>query len=116
MRAQEIIGSRAGRAAVQAMTALALVTGLVAPAWSQSAETPTPPPAAAPSAIPEKQAPPQASPPGSKETDQTGKPSSVIVPPPVDLGIKVPAPAPNDHMPVIAPPGTPGGDPKVVPK
>ena len=42
--------------------------------------------------------------------------NGVICPPPtVDPGIKKPA-APGGPMPVIPPPGTPGGDPNVRPK
>jgi hypothetical protein len=39
----------------------------------------------------------------------------VICPPNVDPGIKVPAPE-TGKMPVIPPPGSPGGDPNVKPK
>jgi hypothetical protein len=41
--------------------------------------------------------------------------SGVICPPNVDPGIKVPTPE-TGKMPVIPPPGSPGGDPKVQPK
>ena len=48
----------------------------------------------------------------SDKLDQGG---GVICPPNVDPGIKVPAPE-TGKMPVIPPPGSPGGDPKVQPK
>ena len=48
----------------------------------------------------------------SEKLDQGG---GVICPPDVDPGIKAPAPD-TGKMPVIPPPGSPGGDPKVQPK
>ena len=48
----------------------------------------------------------------SDKLDQGG---GVICPPDVDPGIKTPAPE-TGKMPVIPPPGSPGGDPKVQPK
>ena len=48
----------------------------------------------------------------SEKLDQGG---GVICPPNVDPGIKAPAPD-TGKMPVIPPPGSPGGDPKVQPK
>ena len=48
----------------------------------------------------------------SDKLDQSG---GVICPPNVDPGIKTPAPD-TGKMPVIPPPGSPGGDPKVQPK
>lgn len=48
----------------------------------------------------------------SDKLDQGG---GVICPPNVDPGIKRPAPE-TGKMPVIPPPGSPGGDPKVQPK
>ena len=48
----------------------------------------------------------------SDKLDQGG---GVICPPDVDPGIKTPAPD-TGKMPVIPPPGSPGGDPKVQPK
>ena len=41
--------------------------------------------------------------------------AGVICPPNVDPGMKTPAPE-TGKMPVIPPPGSPGGDPKVQPK
>jgi hypothetical protein len=48
----------------------------------------------------------------SDKLDQGG---GVICPPDIDPGIKTPAPE-TGKMPVIPPPGSPGGDPKVQPK
>jgi len=48
----------------------------------------------------------------SDKLDQAG---GVICPPNVDPGMKTPAPE-TGKMPVIPPPGSPGGDPKVQPK
>ena len=50
-------------------------------------------------------------------SDKLNQGGGVICPPNVDPGIKAPAPAPEtDKMPVIPPPGSPGGDPNVKPK
>jgi hypothetical protein len=48
----------------------------------------------------------------SEKLDQT---NGVICPPNVDPGIKAPTPDAG-KMPVIPPPGSPGGDPNVQPK
>jgi hypothetical protein len=48
----------------------------------------------------------------SEKLDQT---KGVICPPDVDPAMKAPTPKTGD-TPVIAPPGTPGGDPSVEPK
>lgn len=48
----------------------------------------------------------------SDKLDQGG---GVICPPNVDPGMKAPAPE-TGKMPVIPPPGSPGGDPSVQPK
>jgi hypothetical protein len=48
----------------------------------------------------------------SDKLDQGG---GVICPPDVDPGMKAPAPE-TGKMPVIPPPGSPGGDPTVKPK
>ena len=48
----------------------------------------------------------------SEKLDQGG---GVICPPDVDPAIRTPAPE-TGKMPVIPPPGSPGGDPKVQPK
>ena len=48
----------------------------------------------------------------SEKLDQSG---GVICPPDVDPGMKAPAPE-TGKMPVIPPPGSPGGNPQVQPK
>jgi hypothetical protein len=48
-------------------------------------------------------------------SDKLDQGAGVICPPDVDPGMKTPAPE-TGKMPVIQPPGTPGGDPKVQPK
>jgi hypothetical protein len=48
----------------------------------------------------------------SQKLDQGG---GVICPPDVDPGMKAPTPEAG-KMPIIPPPGSPGGDPKVQPK
>jgi len=48
-------------------------------------------------------------------SDKLDEGGGVICPPNVDPGIKAPAPD-TGKMPVIPPPGSPGGDPKVQPK
>ena len=56
--------------------------------------------------------------PGDSSTslsDKLDQAVGVICPPNVDPGMKTPAPE-TGKMPVIPPPGSPGGDPKVQPK
>ena len=48
-------------------------------------------------------------------SDKLEQTNGVICPPNVDPGIKAPTP-PSGDMPVIPPPGSPGGDPTVQPK
>ncbi len=48
-------------------------------------------------------------------SDKLDRGGGVICPPNIDPGIKAPAPE-TGKMPVIPPPGSPGGDPKVQPK
>jgi hypothetical protein len=47
---------------------------------------------------------------------QLGKTQGVICPPDVDPGMKKPTPQTGGAMPVVPPPGTPGGNPNVQPK
>jgi hypothetical protein len=51
-------------------------------------------------------------------SDKLARTEGVICPPPeLDPDIRAPAPAPNrSNMPVIPPPGSPGGDPSLRPK
>src|SRR6185437_6593538 len=85
---------------------LALTLAALGPACAQA-------PAQAPSGA-EK---PCAQPGDSSKTlsDKLDQGGGVICPPNVDPGIKAPAPD-TGKMPVIPPPGSPGGDPKVQPK
>jgi hypothetical protein len=48
-------------------------------------------------------------------SDKLGRTNGVICPPNVDPSIKAPTPH-GGSMPVIPPPGSPGGDPSVQPK
>ena len=55
--------------------------------------------------------------PGGTLGDQLSRSHGVIVPPPVrDKNVITPPNADKAKMPVIPPPGTPGGDQKIVPK
>jgi hypothetical protein len=61
----------------------------------------------------------QPSPPAKPEcsNNQLGEPSKgVICPPDIDPGMKIPPPETGAKMPVIPPPGAPGGDQKIQPK
>jgi hypothetical protein len=50
-------------------------------------------------------------------SDKLSRQQGMLQPPAVDPGIRAPLPPQaNGPMPVISPPGTPGGDQKVVPK
>jgi hypothetical protein len=56
-------------------------------------------------------------PPGRNLSDQLARSDGVICPPgQVDPEIHAPAPQPGGAMPVIPPPGSPGGDQSVKPK
>jgi hypothetical protein len=58
----------------------------------------------------------QETPPGRSLSDKLAQSNGVICPPPeVDPAIKAPTP-PAGKMPVIPPPGGPGGEPEPVPK
>ena len=52
---------------------------------------------------------------GQSLSDKLNQSNGVICPPNVDPGIKAPTPQAG-KMPVIPPPGSPGGDPSVQPK
>jgi hypothetical protein len=88
---------------------LALTFAAVGPACAQtpSAEQKTP----------SAEQKPRSEPGDSSKTlsDKLAQGGGVICPPNVDPGIKVPAPE-TGKMPVIPPPGSPGGDPNVKPK
>jgi hypothetical protein len=49
-------------------------------------------------------------------SEKLGQTHGVICPPDIDPKMHAPPPAHGDKMPVIPPPGSPGGDPNVVPK
>jgi hypothetical protein len=83
----------------------------------------TNPPVAPPSASqpPPEQIAPGGTPPGMRSTenlsDKLARQQGTLHPPPVDPGISAPLPAHGQGtMPVIPPPGTPGGDQTVTPK
>jgi len=89
-----------------------------APAFAQSLPPVAPPSASQPP--PEKIAPggmPSGSQSGQTLSDKLAKQQGTLDPPKVDPGIQAPLPSPSrGTMPVIPPPGTPGGNPAVVPK
>ncbi len=49
-------------------------------------------------------------------SDKLARTDGVLCPPNVDPAIKAPPPQTGGRMPVIPPPGAPGGDPSVQPK
>src|ERR1700722_17385423 len=100
--------------------AAAIAAAISASAAQAQSERPVPP-SATPST--RRDCPPSAGNPPAKETtgsaplsDRLAQSKGVICPPAgVDPGIAVP-PVGGGRMPVIPPPGTPGGDPGIVPK
>ena len=53
---------------------------------------------------------------GEPLSDKLARTGGVICPPNVDPEIKAPTPESGNKMPIIPPPGSPGGDPSVQPK
>jgi uncharacterized low-complexity protein len=53
---------------------------------------------------------------GEPLSDKLARTDGVICPPNVDPEIKAPTPESGNKMPVIPPPGGPGGDPSIQPK
>jgi hypothetical protein len=53
---------------------------------------------------------------GEPLSDKLARTDGVICPPDVDPEIRAPTPQSGNKMPVIPPPGSPGGDPRVQPK
>ena len=53
---------------------------------------------------------------GEPLSDKLARTDGVICPPNVDPEIKAPTPQSGNKMPVIPPPGSPGGDPSIQPK
>ena len=99
--------------AVPAVMLVAVPAGAQNPLPSSPANptVPVPPPNAA-STPPEKVAPPD-----SDLSTNLSKRKGIITPPNVDPGMAVSPPHTGpDMMPVIPPPGSPGGNPSVVPK
>ncbi len=87
---------------LKSFVALALTLALAVSAQAQN----TDPKACAPDAR---------SSPNQTLSDKLDRSNGVICPPNVDPGMKAPTP-PAGKMPVIPPPGSPGGDPSVQPK
>ena len=88
------------------------------PAPPQVTHAPVAPPSSA-TPPPEQIAPPDraAAPGNTTLSDRLSQQQGTLKPPPVDPAIQVPVPARGQGtMPVIPPPGTPGGDQRVVPK
>ena len=53
---------------------------------------------------------------GEPLSDKLARTDGVLCPPNVDPQIKAPTPQSGNKMPVIPPPGSPGGDPSIQPK
>ena len=53
---------------------------------------------------------------GDTLSDKLARTGGVICPPNVDPEMKAPTPESGNKMPVIPPPGSPGGDPNIQPK
>src|SRR3954462_9878331 len=53
---------------------------------------------------------------GEPLSDKLARTDGVICPPNVDTEMKAPTPQSGNRMPVIPPPGSPGGDPSIQPK
>jgi hypothetical protein len=84
------------------------------PAPPENPTVPVPPPSNSPLVPPERIAPPG----GATLSDRLSKGQGTIAPPKdVDPGMTVrPSPGGAGNMPVIPPPGSPGGNRSVVPK
>jgi hypothetical protein len=103
---------------------MAVMLGIAAvPAWAQNpqpAEPHAPPPPSGPTPVapPERMAPRDGGATGSTMSDQLSRDRGTLTPPShVDPGMTVhPGNQGAGSMPVIPPPGTPGGNPTVVPK
>jgi hypothetical protein len=108
-----------------AVVAMAFLLGTVAQAQTNG-ETPRDSKACAPGAdshltMPDTPTPQSPSTPnattgsGTNLSERLAQSDGVLCPPNVDPGIKAPTPD-TGRMPVIPPPGSPGGDPDVQPK
>jgi hypothetical protein len=104
------------------VAAILLMPVALVPVWAQApAPNPAPPPALAPQPCPDattegrRNSPPSESRPNEDLSQKLAEGKGVLCPPQVDPDIQ--APTPNvGRTPVIPPPGTPGGDPRVQPK
>jgi hypothetical protein len=98
--------------------ALAVVAAFTIPA--AHAQSRTTPPLLAPGAKecpPDVSKPPRDTPGSPPLSDQLSESKGVICPPArIDPSIVARPPTTSGSMPVIAPPGSPGGDPNIVPK
>jgi hypothetical protein len=89
------------------------------PAAGQTSPPAPPAPHETDKVIPEKQSPPMPMPGDSGNLSDKLKDTNGVIAPPsnMDPSINKPAPAPNaGSMPVIPPPGSPGGRQDIVPK
>ena len=98
-----------------------LLAGLTLPcvADAQNPQPASPQEAHPPLAPPNASQPPpeQIAPSHNNLSEQLSRQQGMLQPPTVDPGIRAPLPPQaNGPMPVIPPPGTPGGDQRVVPK
>jgi hypothetical protein len=100
--------------------AAAMVIGLggSGAAWAQTVQPRDPNMPDPKTTVPEKVDPPMATTAGQTLSDRLEKSDGVIKPPSnVDPGITATPPVPNPGtMPVVPPPGSPGGNPNVQPK
>ena len=117
---------RSGRMTRPTRLLFGLLAGMALP-WVAFAQNPQPAaphethpsvaPPNAPSPPPEKIAPADRTPRGRQSEQQAVAQQGTLQPPSVDPGIHVPVPPQSQGtMPVIPPPGAPGGDRTVVPK
>lgn len=103
------------------MRSVLILVALVAAIGSAAAQTSPPDALANPTAPvgpPGATSPPeQIAPPAGSMSDRLSQQRGTITPPSVDPGMTVaPAPSGRATMPVIPPPGSPGGNQSVVPK
>jgi hypothetical protein len=112
--------------ALMATPAFVLAQAAPAPATPQAPTAPPNPDRSATKCAPTQVAPTEGSVQPSSPKNEVGKPlgdtlaqsDGVLCPPPgIDPGMHAPTPnPPQGAMPVIPPPGSPGGDPRVRPK
>jgi hypothetical protein len=114
-----------GRRVAMALAALAIVAATSGIATPQDKAQPTPHMPGSPQTVPEKIAlapcaqRTEAAPPSAHETlsEKLDRSGGVITPPKgIDPGIAVPPPDTQARMPVIPPPGCPGGEKGIEPK